>query len=85
MDDCIDRIGRAKFISKFDLMKGYWPLTLRAKEMCFVANDHTFCCEVMPYGLKNAPATFQRLMNSVIRDIPRCVAYIDDFTLFSHA
>ena len=69
-------------------MKGYWqvPLTDRAREIsCFVANDQAFCCKVMPYGMKNAPATFQRLMNSITYDIPQCVVYIDDLLLFSHS
>ena len=87
IDDCIDQIGTASFITKIDLMKGYWqvPLTPRAKEIsCFVANNQTFYCEVMPYGMKNAPATFQRLMNHICFDIPGCVVYIDDILLFSH-
>ena len=35
IEDCIDRIGLATYISKFDLLKGYWqvPLTERAKEI----------------------------------------------------
>ena len=37
MDDCIDNIGQAKCVTKFDLLKGFWqiPLTDRAKEFCF--------------------------------------------------
>ena len=35
IDDCIDKIGNAKFVSKFDLLKGYWQVSLtdRAKEI----------------------------------------------------
>ena len=35
VEDCIDRIGSAKYVNKFDLLKGYWqvPLTPRAKEI----------------------------------------------------
>ena len=86
VDDCIDQVGTSQYITKVDLMKGYWqvPLTCRAREIsCFVANNQAFCCEVMPYGLKNAPATFQRLMNQVTQGIPGCVVYIDDILLFS--
>ena len=45
MDDCIDRIGRAKYVTKFDLLKGFWqvPLTDRAKEIsAFVTPDGLF-------------------------------------------
>lgn len=35
MDDCIDKVGKAKYVTKFDLLKGFWrvPLTDRAKEI----------------------------------------------------
>lgn len=88
VDDCIDQIGTATYISRIDLMKGYWqvPLTHRAREIsCFVANNQSYVCNVMPFGMKNAPATFQRLMNNIILGIPGCVVYIDDILLFSHS
>lgn len=86
IDDCIDQIGNAQFITKFDLLKGYWqvPLTPRAQECsCFVALGRTYLCNVMPYGMKNAPATFQRLMNNITADVPNCVVYIDDIVVHS--
>ncbi|PIK48215.1 hypothetical protein BSL78_14923 [Apostichopus japonicus] len=58
LDDCIDRIGNSKFVSKYDLLKGYWqvPLTKRAKEIStFVTPDGVWACNVMPFGMKNAP------------------------------
>ena len=42
MDDCINNIGQAKYVTKFDLLKGFWqiPLTDRAKEIsAFVTSD----------------------------------------------
>ncbi len=42
MDDCVDGVGSATFVSKFDLLKGYWqvPLTTRARELsAFVTPD----------------------------------------------
>ena len=86
VDDCIDRIGHAKYVSKFDLLKGYWqvPLTKRAQELsAFVTPDGLFQYRVMPFGLKNAPATFQRMMNNVIHGLEGCDAYIDDLVLYS--
>ena len=86
MDDCIDRIGNATFVTKFDLLKRFWlfPLTARAKEIsAFVTPDGLFQYKVTPFGMKNSPATFQRLTNSVIADLDDCEAYIDDVIIFS--
>lgn len=86
VDDCIDQIGSAKYVSKFDLLKGYWqvPLTDQAKEItAFVTPDGLYQFRVMPFGLKNAPSTFQRLMNRVISSVNRCVVYIDDVVVYS--
>ena len=87
IDDCIDRIGNAKYVSKYDLLKGYWqvPMTERAKEIStFVTPDGLYACKVMPFGCKNAPATFQRLMNIITNDLEGCVVYIDDVVIYSN-
>ena len=68
IDDCIAHIGGAKYVSKLDLMKGYWqvPLTERAKTLsAFVTPDGFYQYKVMPFGMKNSPATFQRLINTI--------------------
>ena len=86
MEDCIDRVGNSAFVSKIDLLKGYWqvPMTDRAKEIsAFATPDGLFQCKVMPFGMKNSPATFQRLTNQVIAGLDHCVVYIDDILVFS--
>ena len=88
VDDCVDRIGNAQFISKFDLLKGYWqvPLTERAKEIsAFVTHNGLYQCSVMPFGMKNAASTFQRLMNIVCSKVKNCVVYIDDVVIYSNS
>ena len=86
MDDCIDNIGQAKYVTKFDLLKGFWqiPLTDRAKEIAaFVTPDGLYQYKVMPFGTKNSPATFQRLINMIITGLDNCKAYIDDAIIYS--
>ncbi|KAI2661959.1 Retrovirus-related Pol polyprotein from transposon 17.6 [Labeo rohita] len=86
IDDCIDRVGPAKFVTKLDLLKGYWqvPLTPRAAEIsAFVTPDFFGQYSVMAFGMRNAPATFQRLMRLVLQDVPDCEAYLDDIVIFS--
>ena len=84
--DCIDQIGNAKFVSTFDMLKGYWqvPLTQRAREIsAFVTPSGLYQYKVMPFGMKNAPATFQRMVNKLVRDIDGFEGYIDDVVIFS--
>ena len=87
IEDCIDKIGNANYITKFDLLKGFWqiPLTERAKEIsAFVTSDGLFQYNVMPFGMKNSPATFQRLVNTVISGLDGCDAYIDDVIIHNN-
>ena len=86
VEDCIDKMGQAQFISKFDLLKGYWqvPLTEKSKEItAFVTPDQFYQCKVMAFGLKNAPSSFTRLMNYVIKDLKNCAVFIDDVAIGS--
>ena len=81
IDDCIDNIGQAKYVRKIDLPKGFWqiPLTNRAKEIsAFVTPDGLYQYKVIPFGMKNSIATFQRLVNSLIFNLAGCKACIDD-------
>ena len=56
MEDCVDRVGSALFVTKIDLLKGYWqvPLTDRAKEIsAFVTPDDFFTVHFR--GVRDAP------------------------------
>lgn len=86
LEGCIDQVGCAQFITKVDLLKGYFqvPLTERASEVsAFVMHEGLYRFKVLPFGMKNAPATFQRLMNSVMKGLRNTVTYIDDVVTFS--
>ena len=74
------------FIAKLDLLKGYWqvPLTTRASDISsFVTPDHFLKYTVMAFGMRNAPGTFQRLMQLVLGDVPHCNVYLDDVVVYS--
>ena len=86
IDDCIDKVGNSKFVTKFDLLKGFWqvPLTDRAKEVsAFASPNGLYQYKVMPFGMNNSPATFQRLVNNVICGLDGCDANIDDVIIYS--
>ena len=86
MEDCVDQVGSAKFVTKLDFLKGYWqvPLTERARELsAFVTSSGLYEYKVMPFGLRNAAATFQRLMNQVVANLDGCAVYLDDVVVYS--
>ncbi|KAG1926323.1 thy-1 membrane glycoprotein [Pimephales promelas] len=86
MEDCVDQVGSANYVSKFDLLKGYWqvPLTARAQEISsFITPFGLYSYTVMSFGLRNAPATFQRLMNRVTAGLEGCAVYLDDIVVYS--
>ena len=86
MDDCIDKVGKARYVMKFDLLKGFWqvPLPDCAKEIsAFVTPHRLYQYKVMPFGMKDSPASFQRLINKVTVDLEGCEAYIDDMIIYS--
>lgn len=86
MEDCIDNLGSASFVTKLDLLKGYWQIKLTPQASAisaFVTPDHFMQYSVMAFGLRNAPATFQRLINTVLFGVPNCNAYLDDLVVYA--
>lgn len=87
VDELIDRLGKANFLTTLDLCKGYWqvPLTESSKDLTtFRVPSGLFRFRVMPFGLHGAPATFQRLVDEVLRGAEDyAAAYIDDIVIFS--
>ena len=65
--NCIDQIGNTKFVRTIDMLKGYWqvPLTQRARKIsAFVTITGLYQYKVMLFGMKNAPATFKRIIST---------------------
>jgi len=59
------------------------PMTTAAKEIsAFVTPRGFYQYKVMPFGMKNASATFQHMINEIIRDLDGCEVYIDDVVIF---
>ena len=84
--NCNDNIGQAKYVTKFNHLKGFWqiPLTNRAKEIsASVTRDRLYQYKTMSFGMKNSPAPFQRLSNIIITGLDNCKAYIDDAIIYS--
>ncbi len=78
--------GSARYVTKLDLLKGYWqvPLTKRASEIsAFVTPDSFLQYTVLAFGMRNAPATFQRMMHQVRSGVSDCEVYLDDIVIHS--
>ena len=81
-------LSKAKVFTKLDLTHGYWQIGLSKESREYTAftseaGFHQF--KVLPMGLSNACATFQRLMDEVLRDLigSICFVYLDDVIVFS--
>ena len=87
VDELIERLGPVRFVSTLDLTKGYWqvPLTERAKpKTAFSTPEGLYQYTVLPFGVHGAPATFQRLMDRVLRPHREyAAAYLDDIIIHS--
>ena len=87
MDDLLDRVADAQFFALLDAKSGYHQIPLAQEDIhksAFVTADGQYEWLVMPFGLCNASATFQRYMNELLDGlIPnRCVGFIDDVLVF---
>ena len=89
MQDCLESLANAKIFSSMDLASGYWQvgLTEEAKEKTsfYGVGGGLWRFNVMPFGLCNAPATFERLMEKVLGSLQwqTCLCYIDDVLCYS--
>ncbi|GBG69712.1 hypothetical protein CBR_g4543 [Chara braunii] len=88
IDDLLERLGGAKYFSKLDLKAGYHQFEIHARDRyktAFKTRYGHFEWVVMPFGLMNAPATFQAAMTTEFRDmLDRFVLiYLDDILVYS--
>nr|WEX32083.1 polyprotein [Dioscorea bacilliform SN virus] len=83
----LKRVGQSKIYSKFDLKSGFHQVAMAPQSVewtAFLAPGGLYEWLVMPFGLKNAPAVFQRKMDNVFRGTEKFIAvYIDDILVFS--
>ena len=86
IDDLLDQIGGKKVFSTLDAKSGYWQIQMESssrEKTAFITQHGLFEFRVMPFGLCNAPATFQRLMQRVLAGLESfCSVYIDDIIVF---
>ena len=87
LDEILERVGGSMIMSKLDLAKGFYQVEVEAQDRektAFICPFGKFEFSRMPFGLKNAPALFQRCMEVVLHECYSFSApYIDDVIIFS--
>ena len=88
ISESLDTLGGAKFFSSLDLVSGYWQVEMdpaSREKTAFVTHAGLYEYTTMPFGLCNAPGTFQRLMECVLRGLNWQIAliYLDDVLVYS--
>jgi hypothetical protein len=94
MDECIDSLGDAKIFTTLDCNSGYWQIPVRPEDQeknTFTSHEGLYWVYLyvwflrMPFGLRNAPATFQRFVDITLSGLTwnNCLVYLDDIIVFS--
>jgi len=88
MDEYIDSLGDARVFSTLDCNSVYWqtPVADGDKHLtAFTCHSGAWQCVRLPFGLCNAPATFERAMDMILAGVKwqTCFVYLDDVIVFS--
>ena len=83
VDTTLDAINGSSWFSTLDLKSGYWQVKMAENDKektAFTAGEGLLQFTAMPFGLANAPATFERLMEQILQGLPWtvCLVYLDD-------
>ncbi|MCW4335043.1 MAG: RNase H-like domain-containing protein [Candidatus Thiodiazotropha endolucinida] len=86
--DCLDALEGAKWFSTLDCTSGFFQVQNHPSDMdktAFVCSKGLFAFRVMPMGLVNSPATYQRLMEHIMSGLQyeKCLIYLDDCIVYS--
>ena len=86
MQDLTGDLHGAKIFTKMDLLKSYFQVPVHPDDIPKTAiitpfGSYTFAYST--FGLRNAGATFQRLMDGILGDLSFCICYVDDILIFS--
>ncbi|GBN57291.1 Retrovirus-related Pol polyprotein from transposon 297, partial [Araneus ventricosus] len=88
IDDTLVFLRKAQYFSSMDLYMGYWQIEVDEadrEQTAFVTSEALYEFKVMAFGSCNAPATFERAMDNLLRHLEwqMCLCYPDDIVVFS--
>ncbi|GBN05574.1 Retrovirus-related Pol polyprotein from transposon 17.6 [Araneus ventricosus] len=84
IDDTLDALNGSQWFTTLDLKSGYWQIEIRPEDRektAFTTGQGLWQFKVMPFKLCNAPATSERLMETVLRGLSSCLVYLDDIII----
>lgn len=84
----MDKLGKSTYFTTLDLASGFHQIEDNQKDnqkTAFSVDNGHYEYVRMPFGLKNAPSTFQRVTDDVLKDLQGrvCLVYMDDIIIFS--
>ncbi|KAK3090931.1 hypothetical protein FSP39_015821 [Pinctada imbricata] len=87
IDETLDTLAGSRWFSTLDLASGYWQVGVAEcdkEKTAFATHRGLFQFNVLPFGLSNGPATFERLMETVLRGLHwrKCLCYLDDVIVY---
>jgi hypothetical protein len=90
IDETVDALCGSSFFSSMDVDRAFWQIAMAEQDkhkFAFRVDGRLLEPNVMPFGSKNAPSTFQRLMDKVLRGLTwkQCLVYIDDVLVFARS
>lgn len=88
INEILDKLGRSMYFTTLDLASGFHQIEMHPKDIkktAFSVDGGHFEFVRMPFGLKNAPSTFQRVMDNVLGELVGtiCLVYLDDIIVYS--
>ena len=88
IDESLDALGGSQWFTTLDLLTGYWQVELSddaREKSAFVTRSGLWQFKVLPFGLTSAPATFERLMETIFRGLQwkTLLIYLDDIIIYS--
>ena len=87
IDETLDSLGGNQWFCTLDLQSGYWQIAMKEEDKektAFTSHIGLYQFELMPFGLCNAPATFEAMMETLLSDLlwRKCLVYLDDVIVF---
>jgi hypothetical protein len=86
-EEILESLSGTAYFSHLDLVRGYWQIKVAKEDRektAFATPEGLFQFKRLPFGLTNAPATFQRVMNNILSGLTwtDCLVYLDDIIVF---